>query len=56
MAEVVFVYRCSSGTDPNCEEFMINEEETKDAKTVLEDSGHTTCWKCGAPLEFVEKK
>lgn len=55
MAEVVFVYRCSENQHPNCEEFMIKEEETKDAQTVLEESGHTTCWKCGAQLEFVEK-
>ena len=56
MAEVVFVYRCSSGADPNCEEFFIKEDETKDGQVVLDESGHATCWKCGAELEFVEKR
>jgi len=52
----IYVYRCSSNQEEYCERCLIKREDGLDPQTVLEDSGHTECWKCGAPLEFVEKR
>lgn len=51
-----YFYRCSSGEHRLCEKLYIKDEAGKDPDALLENTGHTKCWKCGNGLVFVEKK
>lgn len=53
---VIYVFQCSSNQEEYCERCLIKREDGLDPQVVLEEAGMAECWKCGAELEFVEKR
>lgn len=47
---VIYAYESSSKEHKYCEKRMIKQKDGLDPQYVLDISGSTECWKCGAML------